>query len=93
MAKSQFEKQIEKQMKQEKQLADKKRREEARMERKAIIRERASSIVNGSSIIDEFVSWIRRQKKFCVAFLIIIHKVEVECVLLMIFFLIMFKCL
>lgn len=52
MAKSQFEKQIEKQMKQEKQLADKKRREEARMERKAIIRERASSIVNGSSIIE-----------------------------------------
>lgn len=52
MAKSQFEKQIEKQMKQEKRLADKKRREETRMERKAIIRERASSIVNGSSIIE-----------------------------------------
>ena len=57
MAKSPLERQIESQMKQAKQLADKKRREDEkrareqkRMEQKAIVRDRASSIVNGRSI-------------------------------------------
>lgn len=56
MAKSPLERQIESQMKQAKQLADKKRREDEkrareqkRMEQKAIVRDRASSIVNGQN--------------------------------------------
>ena len=61
MAKSPLERQIESQMKQAKQLADKKRREDEkrareqkRMEQKAIVRDRASSIVNGQPLIGAF---------------------------------------
>lgn len=61
MAKSPLERQIESQMKQAKQLADKKRREDEkraseqkRMEQKAIVRDRASSIVNGQPLIEGF---------------------------------------
>lgn len=61
MAKSPLEKQIEKQMKQEKQLADKQRheadkraREQKRMEHKAAVRYQASSIVNGQPLIEGF---------------------------------------
>ena len=61
MAKSPLERQIESQMKQAKQLADKKRREDEkrvreqkRMEQKAIVRDRASSIVNGQPWIEGF---------------------------------------
>lgn len=61
MAKSPFEKQIEKQMKQAKQLADKQRREadkrareQKRMEHKAAVRDQASSIVNGQPLIEGF---------------------------------------
>lgn len=56
MAKSPLERQIESQMKQAKQLADKQRREEEKqarerkqMEYKAAVRNRAASIVNGQS--------------------------------------------
>ena len=61
MAKSPLERQIESQMKQAKQLADKKRREDEkrareqkRMEQKAIVRDRASSIVNGQPLVEGF---------------------------------------
>ena len=61
MAKSPLERQIEFQMKQAKQLADKKRREDEkrareqkRMEQKAIVRDRASSIVNGQPLVEGF---------------------------------------
>lgn len=61
MAKSPFEKQIEKQMKQAKQLADKQRREadkrardQKRVEHKAAVRGQASSIVNGQPLIEGF---------------------------------------
>lgn len=61
MAKSPFEKQIVKQMKQAKQLADKQRheadkraREQKRMEHKAAVRDQASSIVNGQPLIEGF---------------------------------------
>lgn len=61
MAKSPFEKQIEKQIKQAKQLADKQRREadkrareQKRMEHKAAVRDQASSIVNGQPLIEGF---------------------------------------
>lgn len=54
MAKSPLERQLEAQMKQEKQLANKQKREgerrareQKKMEREAMIRERAASIVNG----------------------------------------------
>ena len=59
MPKSALEKQIERQMKQEKQLADRKRREDdrrakdqQRQARKAAIREQAASIVNGQPLIE-----------------------------------------
>ena len=61
MAKSPFEKQIESQMRQAKQLADKQRREadkrareQKRMEQKAAVREQASSIVNGQPLVEGF---------------------------------------
>ena len=61
MAKSPLERQIESQMKQTKQLADKKRREDEkrareqkRMEQKAIVRDQASSIVNGQPLVEGF---------------------------------------
>lgn len=61
MAKSALEKQIEKQMRQEKQLADRKRREDqkqarenVREARKIATRDRASSIVNGQPLIEGF---------------------------------------
>ena len=61
MAKSSLEKQLEKQMKQAKQLADKQKREEQRnlREQKCIaekeaVRQRASSIVNGQPLIEGF---------------------------------------
>ena len=61
MAKSPFEKQIEKQIKQAKQLADKQRREadkrareQKRMEQKAAVRDQVSSIVNGQPLIEGF---------------------------------------
>lgn len=61
MAKSPFERQIEAQMKQAKQLADKQRREEEKrareqrqMEYKAAVRDRAASIVNGQPLIEDF---------------------------------------
>ena len=61
MPRSSLEKQIERQMKQEKQLAEKKRRdaqkrarEDAQAQRKAAIREQASSVVNGQPLIEEF---------------------------------------
>lgn len=57
MAKSPLERQLEAQMKQEKQLANKQKREgerrareQKKMEREAMIRERAASIVNGQPI-------------------------------------------
>lgn len=61
MAKSPFEKQIEKQMKQAKQLADKQRREadkrvreQKRLEHKTAVRDQASSVVNGQPLIEGF---------------------------------------
>lgn len=61
MAKSALEKQIEKQMKQDKQIADKQRREEQkrmreqqRLARKEAIRQQAASIVNGQALIEGF---------------------------------------
>lgn len=61
MAKSPLERQIESQMKQAKQLADKQRREEEKrarerkqMEYKAAVRDRAASIVNGQPLIEGF---------------------------------------
>lgn len=61
MAKSPLERQIESQMKQAKQLADKKRREDEkrareqkRMEQEVIVRDRASSIVNGQPLVEGF---------------------------------------
>lgn len=61
MAKSPLERQLEAQMKQEKQLANKQKREEERrareqkkMDREAMIRERAASIVNGQPLIEGF---------------------------------------
>ncbi len=61
MAKSPLERQIESQMKQAKQLADKQRREEEKrarerkqMEYKAAVRNRAASIVNGQPLIEGF---------------------------------------
>ena len=61
MAKSPLEKQIEQQMKQAKQLANKQRREEEKrvreqrkMEYKAAVRDRAASIVNGQPLIEGF---------------------------------------
>ena len=61
MAKSPLERQIESQMKQAKQLADKKRREDEKrareqkcMEQKAIVRDRASSIVNVQPLVEGF---------------------------------------
>lgn len=61
MAKSPLERQIESQMKQAKQLADKQRREEEKqarerkqMEYKAAVRNRAASIVNGQPLIEDF---------------------------------------
>ena len=60
MAKSPLERQLEAQMKQEKQLANKQKREgerrareQKKMEREAMIRERAASIVNGQPLIEE----------------------------------------
>lgn len=57
MAKSPLERQLEAQMKQEKQLANKQKREgerrareQKKMEREAMIRERAASIVNGQPL-------------------------------------------
>ena len=59
MAKSPLEKQIERQMRQEKQLAERKRREDdkrareqQRQAQKAAIREQASSIVNGQPLVE-----------------------------------------
>lgn len=61
MAKSPLERQLEAQMKQEKQLANKQKREgerrareQKKMEREAMIRERAASIVNGQPLIEGF---------------------------------------
>jgi len=61
MGKSPLEKQIEKQMKQAKQIADKQRRdeqkhlrEEKRMAQKVALRERASSVVNGQPFVEGF---------------------------------------
>lgn len=61
MAKSPIEKQLEKQMKQAKQLADKQKREDQRNLReqkritaKEAVRQRASSIVNGQPLIEGF---------------------------------------
>ena len=61
MAKSPLERQLEAQMKQEKQLANKQKREgerrareQRKMEREAMIRERAASIVNGQPLIEGF---------------------------------------
>ena len=61
MSKSDFEKALEKQMKQQKQLAEKQRRdaekrerEAARMEQKATLQRRASSVVNGQPLIEGF---------------------------------------
>lgn len=61
MAKSPLERQIESQMKQAKQLADKQRREEEKrareqkqMEYKAAVRDRAASIVNGQTLVEGF---------------------------------------
>lgn len=58
MAKSPLERQLEAQMKQEKQLANKQKREgerrareQKKMEREAMIRERAASIVNGQPLV------------------------------------------
>lgn len=58
MAKSPLERQLEAQMKQEKQLANKQKREgerrareQKKMEREAMIRERAASIVNGQPFL------------------------------------------
>ena len=61
MAKSPLERQLEAQMKQEKELANKQKREgerrareQKKMEREAMIRERAASIVNGQPLIEGF---------------------------------------
>lgn len=61
MPKTQLEKQIEKQIKQQKQLADRQRREEQQAERKRVAeahkqanRERAATIISGQKIIDGF---------------------------------------
>lgn len=61
MAKSPLERQIESQMKQAKQLADKQRREgekrareQRQMEYKAAVRDRAASIVNGQPLVEGF---------------------------------------
>lgn len=54
MAKSSLEKQIERQMKQSKQIADKQRREQEKAARRATLRDRASSIVNGQPLIEGF---------------------------------------
>lgn len=61
MAKTSLEKQIERQMRQEKQLAERKRREDdkrareqQRQAQKAAIREQAASIVNGQPLIEGF---------------------------------------
>lgn len=51
MPKSDLEKQIEKQMRQQKQLEDKKRKEEQKRAREEAIRQRAASIVNGRESI------------------------------------------
>ena len=54
MAKSSLERQIERQMKQSKQLANKKRREQDKAERRAILKDRAATIINGQPIIEGF---------------------------------------
>ena len=54
MAKSSLERQIERQMKQSKQLANKKRREQDKAERRAVLRDRAATIINGQPIIEGF---------------------------------------
>ena len=54
MAKSSLEKQIERQMKHSKQIADKQRREQEKADRRAALRDRASSIVNGQPLIEGF---------------------------------------
>ena len=53
MAKSSFEKALEKQQKEAKRLADKQQREENRRMENAARRERASSIVNGQPLIGD----------------------------------------